>query len=287
MSVAARAAEAGWNPERPTNYLDYAQPGLQNEKRALLALIAEKGTEGQAEWERQRQAALEARRASLEAAAARGSAVNAPAALQAELAQDYDRLMGGLRDAGVQAQMSHGREMDRIAAANAAYYDQMMAGVPHLKNLTDADIEKARLAFEVAKLEASGAGGGGGGRGGRGSGGGGGGGPTPFDSPGGFPGATDDDGSYQRNEDRRFAALKPPAQPAPLSARQRLLNKAMELTTGPTPFHTMQRLQAGKNSGSSSKTGASGRGAGRNRTPSSSTGAGSGAAGRGRGRGYN
>lgn len=240
QNMAAAAAMKGKTPTPPENLMTHAQPGIENEKRALLALIAEKGTEGYAEWERQKAQAGAARAATLEKAAARGGAAQAPAALMAELAQDYDGMIGGYTDAAVQAQMSHGREMDRIGAANAAYMDQMGSAVPALTAELDSEIEKMRLAYEFAleqlKLEAAGKGGGG-----RGGGGGGGGSgfelPMPADDRNFLAGSTDADGSYQRNEDRRNQALRP----GPVIA-----GGAFTVTNRDTNADSRMRARAGK-----------------------------------------
>lgn len=155
------------------NYLDANPAAIDMEKRALLARIAEKGSEGQAEYDRQRAAIARARSGGLEAAAARGAAINAPAALQAELTQDYDALVRAVDEYAAAGALAHSREMDRIAAANAAYLDQAATASGMLQQELDAQIQAA---IEVAKLSGSGGGRGGGGRGGRGGGGGGGGG---------------------------------------------------------------------------------------------------------------
>lgn len=128
---------------------------MKNEKRAILALMAEMGTEGQIEYERARRRAIEARNRSVEIAAARGMQIGAPSALQAELNADYDKLVGPLMDNLVAAQTGHGREMDRIQAANAAYLDQISRASQLNRDLIAAQIGAA----------AGGGGGGGGGRG--------------------------------------------------------------------------------------------------------------------------
>lgn len=148
-----------------SDFLSQTPEQIQNEKRALLALMAERGTEGQIEFERNKQLAQAARAASIERAAARGAQINAPATLAQELTQDYDSVLKNqlaMSDAGM---LAHGREMDRISAANAAYMDQIGGA---------AQLAQAMITAQAA-AGGGGGGGGGGGYGGRGGGGGGGG----------------------------------------------------------------------------------------------------------------
>lgn len=149
-----------------TNYLrEGYEDVLSNERRALLALTAQHGSDAQIEFDRQKQAADAARKTSLEAAAARGMAVNAPEALQAELTQNYDRLLAAMSDGAVASKLTHSREMDRIGAANAAYIDAMRAQAPLLQAQLDAQIAAAKESADAAARGRSGGGGGGGGGG--------------------------------------------------------------------------------------------------------------------------
>jgi hypothetical protein len=170
------------------NYLgDKYDEFLSNEKRALLAMTAEHGTQAQAVYDQTQKAAKDARSQSLEAAAARGAAIHAPEALQAELSQNYNTLLGAYSDPAVSSSMIHGREMDRIGAANAAYIEAMRAQAPLLKSQLDAQLEALRLQAEADKAARRG-GGGGGGRGGGGGG-------------GAFPGLLGDDPMKMDPED--------------------------------------------------------------------------------------
>lgn len=157
------------------NFQEHTPQHLQNERRALLALMAERGTEAQAEFAAGRAAAETVRRQGIERAAARGMAIHAPDALQAELTQDFDATTRVLADNRAAAALGHGREMDRIAAANAAYLDAVGAA-----SVLNRDMLAAQLAAAAAAAAGGGGGRGGGGGGRRGGGGGGGG--------GGFPG---------------------------------------------------------------------------------------------------
>jgi hypothetical protein len=149
-----------------TNYLREGYDDvLSNERRALLALTAQHGSDAQIEFDRQKQQADAARKTSLEAAAARGTAVNAPEALQAELTQNYDRLLAAMSDGAVASKLTHSREMDRIGAANAAYIDAIRAQSPLLQAQLDAQIAAAKESADAAARGRSGGGGGGGGGG--------------------------------------------------------------------------------------------------------------------------
>lgn len=140
----------------PKNYFAGTEftDSIANEKRALLALIAERGSEGQAEWNRAQELSNAARTSGLELAAARGAAVNAPPALQTGISQDYDKINMAYRDAMAQSSLGHGREMDRIALANSAYKDAMIAQQPQFA---------AAMAAQAAAAAAARSGGGGGG----------------------------------------------------------------------------------------------------------------------------
>jgi len=137
-----------------TDFHEDTPESMKNEKRAILAAMAEHGTEGQAEYEKAQQAATAARKSSIEMAAARGAQVSAPGTLAAELTQDYDALVGPLTDNTTSAMIGHGREMDRIAAANAAYLDQVAAA---------SQLNRDLLAEGLAGSGGGGGGGGGGG----------------------------------------------------------------------------------------------------------------------------
>lgn len=148
-----------------TNYQRDTPEANKQEKRALLAMMAEKGTEGAAEYERNKQLAKDSRASSVEMAAARGSQVHAPSTLQAGIEQDYDEQMAGIlanTDAGM---LEHAREMDRISSASGSYIDAASAA--------------SKLQADMLDKGMLGGGGGGGGGGGRGGGGGGGGGGAP------------------------------------------------------------------------------------------------------------
>ena len=145
-----------------TNYQRDTPEANKQEKRALLAMMAEKGTEGAAEYERNKQITKDTRASSVEMAAARGNQVHAPSTLQAENEQDYDAQMAGILANTDDGMLSHAREMDRISAANGAYIDAAAAA----SQLQADQLDKGML---------GGGGGGGGGRGGGGGGGGGGG----------------------------------------------------------------------------------------------------------------
>lgn len=139
-----------------SDYLADTPESMQNERRALLALMAEHGTEGQAELVKAQEAARATRSASVERAAARGAAIHAPSTLAAEIGQEDERVMAGLLDAQQSSIIGHGREMDRIAAANAAYLEQVggAAGV-------NADLLAQALANINAGTSSGGGGGGG------------------------------------------------------------------------------------------------------------------------------
>ena len=113
----------------PTNYFAGTEfeDSIENEKRALLAFVAERGTEGQAAYEAARSSSTAARAASSERAAARGAAINSSEALNTEIQNDYDLVNNVYRDQLSQSQLSHGREMDRIALADAAYQNAIKA----------------------------------------------------------------------------------------------------------------------------------------------------------------
>lgn len=124
-----------------------------NEKRAMLAMIAEHGTEGQLEWERNQRLAREGRSGTLDEAAARGAAQHAPRALNAEFAVNYDAATDAYSKAEAQAMLAHGREMDRIAASNSAYMDALMQAT---------SIHGQAMDSQIAALLGQGGGGGGG-----------------------------------------------------------------------------------------------------------------------------
>ena len=151
----------------PKNYFEGTEftDSIANEKRALLALIAERGAEGQADYDRAKTLSDSARASSLEGAAARGYHVNAPAAVQAGIKQDYDKINMAYRDAMAQSQLGHGREMDRIALANSSYKDAMIAQQPQFQSAMDAQIRALQLEL-AARAAGRGGGGGGGGGGG-------------------------------------------------------------------------------------------------------------------------
>lgn len=144
-----------------TDYNANLRPSLKNERRALLASMAEFGTGGLAAYQQARNQTEQSRAASIEKAAARGAAVHAPRALGTELISEYDTLMSGLTDAQSSGMISHGREMDRIAAANAAYLDQIGAA----GGLAAADFERLAARQDMLASQARAGGGGGGGRG--------------------------------------------------------------------------------------------------------------------------
>ena len=154
-----------------TDYMADTPESLKNENRALLAMMAERGTAGQAEYQRQKEQAKDTRRRSVEMAAARGLQVHAPGTLQAKLAQDNDRVIAGIIGNTDQGMLAHGREMDRIAAANQAWISQGAHGAALNQAMINAQMER----------DSSIGGSGGGGRGGGGRGGGGGGSDYNYD----------------------------------------------------------------------------------------------------------
>jgi hypothetical protein len=147
----------------PRNYFAGTEfkDSISNEKRALLALIAERGTEGAAAYAASKATSDAARASSSEKAAARGAAVNAPSTLLQGINDDYDSVNNAYRDAMAYEQLSHGREMDRIALANSSYKDALVASQPGLEAAMASQIEALRL-----RAAAMGGGGGGGGGGG-------------------------------------------------------------------------------------------------------------------------
>jgi len=164
----------------PRNYFDGTEfaDSIANEKRALLALIAERGTEGAAAYNAAKELSDSTRAASSEGAAAHGAAVNSSKALTAKINNDYDAVNNAYRDAMAYEQLGHGREMDRIALSNSAYKDAVMAAQPGLQAAMDAQIRALALRAGVG----GGGGGGGGGRRGGSGGGGGGKGTAPTES---------------------------------------------------------------------------------------------------------
>jgi len=130
----------------PTNLFegDDFKDAVNNEKRALLAAIAEHGSAGAQAFEQAKQDALATRAKSNEKAAARGAAIHAPEALQTIIAQKYDELIAPLTDARTGAAISHGRELDRLAAANAAFMDQTAAAGILQKQALDAELAQAQ-----------------------------------------------------------------------------------------------------------------------------------------------
>jgi hypothetical protein len=140
-----------------TNFQKDTPESIKNEKRALLAAIAEFGTEGKVEFSKAKSEAEKIRESSNELAAARGSAINAPEALNSELTTNFDDQLGRLDNNLLDAEIGHGREIDRISAANAAFLDQISAASVLNKDLLDK---------QLLGLGSSGGGGGGGGGGG-------------------------------------------------------------------------------------------------------------------------
>jgi len=129
---------------------------IDNQKRALLAAMAERGAEGAQAFKTAQQTNSEQRQASLNQAAARGAAINAPESLNAELNTSFDAMSNvGLGDSA----LSHDREMARITAANTAYLDQMKAAGPMREQYYNAELAK------IAALQQNSGGGGSGGSG--------------------------------------------------------------------------------------------------------------------------
>ena len=116
----------------PRNYFEGTEfkDSINNERRSLLAYIAERGTEGAAAYNHARQLTQKARATSSERAHARGAAVNAPQTLMAKIQDDVDSLNNAYRDALAMSSVGHGREMDRIALGSSAYKDAMVAAQP-------------------------------------------------------------------------------------------------------------------------------------------------------------
>ena len=152
----------------PNNFFagDNFNRSVTQQKRAMLAAIAEHGAEGAEAFKSAKASNQSTRKAALNAAAARGAAIHAPEALQSELNTTYDSLQNvGLGDSA----LTHDREMSRAAAANAAFLDQIKAVGPLQEAFYDAELAK------LIALNGGAYGTGGGGSGGGGGGGGGGG----------------------------------------------------------------------------------------------------------------
>jgi len=128
---------------------------MDNQKRSLLAAMAERGAEGAQAFKTAQTESAASRQAALNAAASRGAAINAPESLNAELNTSYDAMSNiGLGDSALSSE----REMSRISAANAAYLDQMKASGPLREEYYNAELAKI-----VALQQNKGGGGGGGG----------------------------------------------------------------------------------------------------------------------------
>jgi len=118
---------------------DNFSDSMDNQKRALLAAMAERGAEGAQAFKTAQADTAAQRQASLNAAAARGAAINAPESLNAELNDSYDAMQNiGLGDSA----LSHDREIARITAANTAYLDQMKASGPLREEFYNAELAK-------------------------------------------------------------------------------------------------------------------------------------------------
>lgn len=145
-----------------TPLYDDVPPQLKNERRALLALMAENGSDAVRQFNQEKRRQQTLRNQSIEAAAARGQAVHAPRALETNIAQGYDSINNGIAGASQEALLAHNRELDRIGMANAAYMDQVGASAAPLKQILEQDInnrqreidEENRRRQEQIRLEA-------------------------------------------------------------------------------------------------------------------------------------
>ena len=134
---------------------------IDNQKRALLASVAERGAEGAQAFKTAQAETAATRQTALNQAAARGAAINAPTSLNAELNDSYDSMSNiGLGDSA----LSHDREIARIGAANSAYLDQMKASGPLREEYYNAELAK------IVQLQQNSGYGGSGGSGGSGDG---------------------------------------------------------------------------------------------------------------------
>jgi len=153
--------------EDPINYVDDIPANNREQRRALLARMRDEGVRASREnrMERRRDRRFEDGRSRDNYD--RGLAIGAPEASRAELDAERAKLLGGFKRARGTHRRGHSREMDRIAAANIAYLEQVAAASVLNKQRMDQMIEAMKLAAE-------GRGGGGGGGGWSGGGGGGG-----------------------------------------------------------------------------------------------------------------
>ncbi len=106
-----------------TDYLAAQEISNESERRAYLALMAQHGMEAKQIWDRQatRDAALAGGRGASRDTAEAANAGNSQAAI--------DGLIGSATDQTGAASLSHARELERIAAANAAYLQQVRGSV--------------------------------------------------------------------------------------------------------------------------------------------------------------
>jgi hypothetical protein len=131
---------------------DNYSTSIDNQKRALLASMAERGAEGAQAFKTAQANNADRRQVALNAAAARGAAINAPESLNAELRDTFDSMSNvGLGDSALSAE----REMARIAASNSAYLDQMKTVAPLREQYYNAELAKI-----VAQQNSGGGGGG-------------------------------------------------------------------------------------------------------------------------------
>ena len=118
---------------------DNFSTSMDNQKRALLASMAERGAEGAQAFKTAQATNADQRQVALNAAAARGAAINAPDTLNAELRDTFDSMSNvGLGDSALSSE----REMARIAASNSAYLDQMKTVAPLREQYYNAELAK-------------------------------------------------------------------------------------------------------------------------------------------------
>ena len=134
---------------------DNYSTSIDNQRRALLAAVAEGGAEGAQAFKTAQANNADRRQGALNAAAARGAAIHAPESLNAELRDTFDSMSNvGLGDSALSSE----REQARIAASNSAYLDQMKTVAPLREQYYNAELAKIAAQQNAAAGSGTGSG---------------------------------------------------------------------------------------------------------------------------------
>lgn len=125
----------------------------QAQSRALLQAIAQEGQRGRLAYEQSQAEAQAQQMSAIDSAIGRSAQINAPAALQSQLAQQA-AAPTAQRMADVGAATSYyNQDIGRLATANSNYMDQVSAAVPVVQSTTDRAVAGIRAQQEEAAAQ--------------------------------------------------------------------------------------------------------------------------------------